>query len=57
MEKGQPPDVLIASRSVNGVTDRPRPIYPLPRLARYSGQGDPKQAASYVPFDPGGGRR
>jgi len=26
-------------------------------LARYSGQGDPKLATSYVPFDPAGARR
>ena len=52
VEKGQPPDVLIASRTVNGVTERTRPIYPYPVLARYSGQGDPKQASSYVPVHP-----
>jgi hypothetical protein len=52
VEKGQPPEVMIASRTVNGVTERTRPIYPYPVLARYSGQGDPKQASSFVPFDP-----
>jgi hypothetical protein len=52
VEKGQPPDVMIASRTVNGVTERTRPIYPYPALARYSGHGDPKQASSFVPFDP-----
>ena len=49
VEKGQPPDVMIASRKANGVTERTRPIYPYPVLARYSGQGDPKQASSFVP--------
>ena len=52
VEKGQPPDVLMASRKVNGVTERTRPIYPYPMLARYSGQGDPKQASSFVPVEP-----
>jgi hypothetical protein len=52
VEKGQPPDVLLASRKVDGVTERTRPIYPYPILARYSGKGDPKQAASFAPFDP-----
>jgi len=52
VEKGQPPDVRIASRVVNGVTERTRPIYPYPVLARYSGQGDSRQAASFGPFDP-----
>jgi feruloyl esterase len=52
VEKARAPDVMIASRSVNGVTERTRPIYPYPVLGRYSGQGDPRQASSYVPFDP-----
>ena len=52
VEKGQPPDVMIASRVVNGVTERSRPIYPYPLLARYSGKGDPKDAASFVAHDP-----
>ena len=52
VEKGQAPDVMMASRKVNGVTERTRPIYPYPLLARYSGSGDARQAASFVPFDP-----
>jgi Tannase and feruloyl esterase len=52
VEKGQAPDVMIASRKVNGVTERSRPIYPYPMLARYSGKGDPKQASSFVPHVP-----
>lgn len=52
VEQGQPPDRLIASRAANGVTERTRPIFPYPLLARYSGSGDPKQASSYVPSDP-----
>ena len=52
VEKGEAPDVMIASRKVNGVTERTRPIYPYPVLARYSGQGDPKQASSFVPYQP-----
>jgi len=52
VEKGEAPEVMMASRSANGVVERSRPIYPYPILARYSGQGDPKQASSFVPFDP-----
>jgi feruloyl esterase len=52
VEKGQAPDVLIASRTKHGAVERSRPIYPYPQLARYSGQGDPKQASSYVPVEP-----
>lgn len=51
VEKGQAPEVLIASRAVNGATERTRPIYPYPMLARYAGQGDPKHASSFVPAD------
>jgi feruloyl esterase len=52
VEKGQAPDVLIARRTANGAVERSRPIYPYPVLARYSGSGDPKQAASFRPHDP-----
>jgi len=52
VEKGQPPDVMMASRMTNGGTDRTRPIFPYPVLARYSGSGNPKEASSYVAFDP-----
>jgi feruloyl esterase len=52
VEKGQAPERLIAFRSANGVVERSRPVFPYPVLARYSGKGDPKQADSFVPFDP-----
>jgi feruloyl esterase len=52
VEKGQAPDVLIASRVAGGAVERSRPIYPYPLLARYSGQGDPKAASSFVAHDP-----
>jgi hypothetical protein len=52
VEQGRPPDVMIASRRANGVVERTRPIYPYPLLARYSGQGDARQASSFGPFDP-----
>jgi feruloyl esterase len=52
VEKGQGPDVLIASRAINGVTERSRPIYPYPMLAKYSGKGNPKEASSFVPDNP-----
>ncbi len=51
VEKGQPPEKLIACRSTNGVVERCRPVFPYPILARYSGKGDPKQASSFAPLD------
>ena len=52
LEKGEVPEKLIASRSANGTVERSRPFFPYPVLARYSGNGDPRQADSFVPFDP-----
>jgi feruloyl esterase len=51
VEKGQAPDVLIARRLANGAVERSRPVYPYPIRARYS-SGNPKDASSFVPFDP-----
>ena len=53
VEKGQAPDVLLARRLTNGVVERSRPIYPYPIQARYLSAGDPTQASSFGPFDPG----
>jgi Tannase and feruloyl esterase len=52
VEKGHAPEKLTACRSASGVVERCRPVFPYPVLARYSGKGDPKQADSFVPFDP-----
>ena len=52
VETSEPPTMLIASSSVNGVRERSRPVYPYPILARYAGHGDPKHADSFEPFDP-----
>jgi len=53
VEKGQPPEKLVACRlTESGSADRCLPVFPYPIVARYSGQGDPKKADSFVPFDP-----
>jgi hypothetical protein len=52
VEKGTPPDKLIASRMSNGLVERSRPIFPFPMQARYSGTGDPTKAESFRAFDP-----
>jgi len=52
VEKGQAPEELITGRLNNGFVERTRPVFPYPVLARYSGKGDPKQADSFLPFDP-----
>jgi feruloyl esterase len=45
VEKGAAPDA-IPTRS-SGPVARSRPVFPYPALARYGGQGDPNDAASY----------
>jgi hypothetical protein len=52
VEKGEAPEKLIAGKLSNGIVERTRPVFPYPVLARYSGKGDPKQADSFVAFDP-----
>jgi feruloyl esterase len=52
VERGQPPEELIACRRDNGVIERCRPVFRYPILARYSGKGDPKVADSFVSYDP-----
>lgn len=52
VENGQAPEKLIASRLIDGKTERSRPVFPYPVLARYSGTGDPTNADSFVPFEP-----
>ena len=42
----------IAQRLANGAPERALPIYSYPVVPRYSGSGDPRQASSFVPFDP-----
>jgi feruloyl esterase len=52
VERGQPPEELIACRRDNGVIERCRPVFRYPLLTRYSGKGDPKVANSFVSYDP-----
>jgi feruloyl esterase len=52
VEKGQPPKKLTACRSTNGAIERCRPVFPYPIMARYNGKDDPKQADSFMPYEP-----
>jgi feruloyl esterase len=51
VEEGIPPDQIIASKVVNGVTTFTRPLCPYPALPRYSGAGDPTKASSFACVD------
>ena len=48
VEQGVAPDRIVATRSVNGVVDRMRPLCPYPQVAAYTGQGDTNDAANFV---------
>ena len=48
VERGVAPDRVVASRSVNGVVDRLRPLCPYPQVAAYTGTGDTNDAESFV---------
>lgn len=48
VERGIAPDRIIATRSINGVVDRLRPLCPYPQVAVYTGDGDTNEAGSFV---------
>lgn len=52
VERGTAPDQVVATRSINGVVDRSRPLCPYPNVAAYKGTGDTNDAASFVCRDP-----
>jgi len=56
VEHGTAPDQIIATRSVNGVVDRSRPLCPYPQVAVYKGQGDTNDAANFACQEPAGAR-
>jgi feruloyl esterase len=51
VENGVAPDELIATHITNGTVDRTRPVYPYPKIAKYSGTGNPDDAANFIPVD------
>jgi feruloyl esterase len=48
VEHGVAPEQIVATRSINGVVDRSRPLCPYPRVAVYKGKGDPNDAVNFV---------
>jgi len=51
VEKGLPPEKIIAGRYESGVKQMTRPVCPYPQVARYNGSGDSNDAASFSCFD------
>jgi feruloyl esterase len=48
VERGVAPDQIVATRAINGVADRLRPLCVYPKTAVYSGKGDTNEAANFV---------
>jgi feruloyl esterase len=48
VERGAAPDLLVASRIVDGKTVRTRPLCPYPQVARYKGTGSINEAESFA---------
>lgn len=47
VEKGAPPEKIIASHATAGKVDRTRPLCPYPQVAKYKGSGSIDDAASF----------
>jgi feruloyl esterase len=52
IERGAAPDRVIATRAINGVVDRSRPLCVYPKVATYAGFGDTNEAVNFVCRDP-----
>ena len=52
VERGVSPDRIIATRAVNGIVDRLRPLCPYPQVAAYTGRGDTNDATNFECRDP-----
>jgi feruloyl esterase len=48
VERGAPPDRIVASHLTNGTVDRTRPLCPYPQFAKYTGSGSSDDAANFV---------
>jgi hypothetical protein len=52
VERGNAPDRLVATRAINGVVDRLRPLCGYPKVATYTGSGDTNDASNFVCTNP-----
>lgn len=54
--RGEAPDRMVASHASAGTVDRTRPLCPYPRVAQWSGKGDPNDEREFRCADPARGR-
>ena len=52
VERGTPPDRVIATAALAGGVTRTRPVFPYPARARYTGSGSVDDAANFVQVTP-----
>jgi feruloyl esterase len=52
VERGIAPDQIVATRAINGVVDRLRPLCLYPNVAVYTGKGDSNEAVNFVCREP-----
>jgi feruloyl esterase len=52
VERGVAPEQIVATRSINGVVERSRPLCVYPKTAVYLGKGDVNDASSFVCREP-----
>jgi feruloyl esterase len=52
VEKGLAPEKMVASHTVQGITDRTRPLCAYPQVARWTGVGSTDDAANFVCVKP-----
>jgi feruloyl esterase len=52
VEHGVAPDRIVATRALNGIVDRLRPLCPYPQVAVYNGKGDTNDAVNFTCRDP-----
>ena len=51
VEAGTAPGTLVATKGPSDAPEMSRPLYPYPKVAKYSGSGDPRHAGSYEAAD------
>ena len=52
VERGVAPDRILSAQVIDGKVARTRPLFPYPKIARWTGNGDVNDAANFVAVEP-----
>jgi len=52
VEEGKAPDVIVTTKESDGVASKTRLVYPFPKVAHYSGSGNPNDLSSWTAVEP-----